>query len=549
MKISRYILIFLIIFAAGILIRLLSINQTMFNDEIHPARLISEGNTWNIILADSAGHPPFYIWMNYLFSLLLGNHTWVFRFTSLVFAALSILFIYLITSKLFSKKAGIIAATLISFSAWHIILSTQIHIDGSFLMFFYLACFYFYLKYEETQKLSWLFLTGIALGLGLLTKVTMILMLPILVVYGYQKSKSIIHIIKSAIPVIAIGLAIFSVIFVLKSMHPAINAMSIDFMSKIYLAFGQGLGNFNWVLLLSQLALAIFLLGPFYLGLTAITFFKKEKKYFVFKFWMILILFFYLFCLKDYTRSFERYLIMLIPPLCIMAGDFFANLKINKKEWLISVILFLFSLITIISLNLADAEYLNFYPKTTYFDHVTNLDWNFFVPFTGNAGPIGFYVNFLSIAGVFIISIILLMMHALIKNRKMAGIMLFMFLGISFAYNAFITQEFILNSTSPNIDLVSKEIIDYTKQHQSNERVYIFRNFALTYYLTKSDINVLDFSDENSNKTESFVNSTVIIVDFPKTNKESKLWKVLQTCEIIKKVQDKSSSMGYIFKC
>lgn len=73
------------------------------------------------------------------------------RFSYLIFGILSILLVYLITSKLYSKKAGIWAAALFSLSLDFISLSINLYPEN-FMVFFMLLLTYFYLEYLYFSK-------------------------------------------------------------------------------------------------------------------------------------------------------------------------------------------------------------------------------------------------------------------------------------------------------------------------------------------------------------------------------------------------------------
>ncbi|MGE5378295.1 MAG: DUF2298 domain-containing protein [Bacteroidota bacterium] len=112
--------------------------------------------------------------------------TQVGRVMSGLFDLGSILFLFLIGRRLYGRKIGLLAATLLAFSVLNIQLSHFYAVD-TFANLFILATIYFLLRSHESGRwLDYVF-TGLMFGMGLASKVSVFtLIVPILVMAGYD---------------------------------------------------------------------------------------------------------------------------------------------------------------------------------------------------------------------------------------------------------------------------------------------------------------------------------------------------------------------------
>lgn len=97
------------------------------------------------------------------------NMLFLMRFPTILFTSLSLIIFYFLISKLFSYKIGLVSVTFIGLSSLLIGVSRLVNPDALTWIFIPL-CFIFYFTYQKTEENKYLYLTGILLGLGLLTK-------------------------------------------------------------------------------------------------------------------------------------------------------------------------------------------------------------------------------------------------------------------------------------------------------------------------------------------------------------------------------------------
>ena len=112
--------------------------------------------------------------------------TQVGRVMSGLFDIGAILLLFLIGKKLYNRKIGLLAATLLSFSVLNIQLSHFFAVD-TFANLFILATIYFLLRTHESGRWLDSVLTGLMFGLGLASKLSVFtLVVPILVIAGFD---------------------------------------------------------------------------------------------------------------------------------------------------------------------------------------------------------------------------------------------------------------------------------------------------------------------------------------------------------------------------
>ncbi len=125
-------------------------------------------------------HPPLVFWVQHIFIKILGENNFVFRLPSALLGILSVYLIYLIGRRLYSEKAGLISALLLAITVNHVFIS-RAGLQESYVIFFFLLTLYWFLKSLTDPR--YFIVTGVALGLGVLTKYTTLIVVPIMLIY------------------------------------------------------------------------------------------------------------------------------------------------------------------------------------------------------------------------------------------------------------------------------------------------------------------------------------------------------------------------------
>lgn len=586
---DRYSKAIIIIFVAALLIRLIGVNDVMYNDEATRAIAIKDSGFLGNLVGKDTGHPPLYSWIAMSFTSVLGMSNVAFRLIHIIFGALTIYLVFLIARRYFGSKAALWSVAIIGYSYYHILASIQITIDGSILAFFYLLTLYFFMRYSEfdvKDELAfragktgirinkWLPLAGVAFGFAMLTKVSAILVLPPIVAYSLIKSRSVK---KTAVELGAIcimGVLMFSSYLILSSFDPS----GIEFVK----ARAQEVAvksPLNLPLLAIQFAQAGIWMGPFIIGMLLLSFAwlldkkkddQSKKNTHLMMLFITTIIFFYVFIIRDNFRPIERYFMVLTAPISILAGAYLSKIKFEKKHLLIFISVFVIFSGFLVWLNLKQNEYLPFYPKEEFIKYAVGFDWAVYMPFLGNEGPVGFYLSLDTVAYSFILAFIALGIYLITKyarvKRKGCGqaaiSALVVFIAVAAAFNVIITEEYLIGKMNPDIEKVSKEMLDYVEKNDVKKPLLFFRNFALEFYTTPKygecpyqlkywDECSIDFSDDKNPRKLELIDKggTILVVDFPKINHDSLLWKKFSECKKLKSFYDKGQEVGFIIEC
>lgn len=384
-KLIKYILVILLF---ALFLRIINIQKTIVFDEY--TVLQSATNYNEAGLSKFTELTPLSSWIIIFFKELFGNTEIVMKLTSIFMGISTIFVLYLLTKEIYNEKAALWAIILISISAWNILGTTSISIDGAFLTFFYILTIFFYFKYIKLNTRVWLYLTGVAFGLAMLTKLNAILIIPIILMYslfneGIQNIKSKLEQIEFYKKLFFDFLIIFILSILVFSIFPILAYITDWSYFQIVLGHTKVFTNvsFNLSLLAIQFMLAIFWAGPLFIGLYILALFNFEKKDILLYSWIATVFLFFTFVVQENFRPIERYFMVFLPALCILGGRFLSKIKFDKKQIAFLMVSFLIFFGIILLLNILPSNTIPFYPKINFINSIINLNWNFLVPFTG----------------------------------------------------------------------------------------------------------------------------------------------------------------------
>ena len=129
------------------------------------------------------GKPPLMMWLMSLAYQVLGVNNFATRIWSPVFGSLSLVVVFYLGKKLYSRRVGFLAALVLGTFITFYELATHAMTDG-LLVFFILASIYFLFLSENTTKNANLYsvLSGVFFGLALMTKQIQALLIPLIIV-------------------------------------------------------------------------------------------------------------------------------------------------------------------------------------------------------------------------------------------------------------------------------------------------------------------------------------------------------------------------------
>jgi 4-amino-4-deoxy-L-arabinose transferase-like glycosyltransferase len=197
----------IMIIILAIAIRMFGVGLELFSDEnvwaetvINSPHLINQPELY-------IPHPPLavlgYIATTSMFGLVpLG-----FRIFPLMVGVISIIVVYLFSSELYDRKTGLITSLLMAITFYPIWASLYVDVDGNLLLLFTVLTVFSYFKFSKTKDKKFIVLTGIFLGLSMLSKYPAILIPVILLIYDFMETK--LKNLKSLLFVFLIGAAVF----------------------------------------------------------------------------------------------------------------------------------------------------------------------------------------------------------------------------------------------------------------------------------------------------------------------------------------------------
>jgi len=529
----------------AILLRLFVVPQVIFGDEF--------GFLENVRLMGPYGLNPITVssllvpWVHWVEAKLFGLNPITLRFGSLFFSLLTLLLIYDLSRRMRGRKAALASAFLYATSAYAIFNSMLVDSEGAHITFFITLSVYLFYRFVHEGKSRWLILCALAVGLSVLVKQTGFIVLPIFFLYEWHLKKDFIKAAKHAAIIGIVGALFFSGYFLLSIMahEPAFQLGA----HHTFMRLTQPLINLK--LSIIQHFLAFIWLGPLFLALIFIAF-RDWKKHALPSIWAALVFFVFTFVYLDATKPIDRYFGLLMPPLCMIGGSWIARQKLLKRALVLS---FAISAVVFLAANNLPGDYLPFYPKEAYVDKVLGLDFSFMLPIAGGSGPIGFYLNAAFVVVGFALAGLLFVISQIRRQNKK---LIMAFLGCAFAFNIVLMSEHLWSVSNPDLDAINKEAISFARQNELRQPLFVFRNPSYRYYLEDAyggryrNITILDyyvFERINIAETIQKQQPTVIVIDFPRINRESDFWKAVADCRPLRSFDDKGQTAGYVFDC
>ncbi len=161
----------------GFILRIIHLNTGIWYDEIITLVRFVRPQLLDIISSyPSENQHMFYSILAHLSVSLFGEHVWSLRIPSVLFGTLSIPALYLLGSVVASKREGLLAAALLTFSYHHIWFSQNAR-GYSGLLFFTLLGTYFFLQAQEKGDTQLWIKYAITGALGVYTHLTMVFVL------------------------------------------------------------------------------------------------------------------------------------------------------------------------------------------------------------------------------------------------------------------------------------------------------------------------------------------------------------------------------------
>lgn len=202
----RYIKTRLILFVLilGLVLRLVSLNQSFWLDEATTANIVSQFGFLEIITKFSPGdfHPPLYYLLVKVWSLFFGTSEVGLRSMSVLFGVATIYVVYLITKliannleysvhfmgRIWNLEFPLIAALLLATSGLHVYYSQEARMYAMAAFFVSLAVYSFLKTLDNSRSTDWVLFSA-SLGALTLTDYLAALVIPVFWISGYLAKK------------------------------------------------------------------------------------------------------------------------------------------------------------------------------------------------------------------------------------------------------------------------------------------------------------------------------------------------------------------------
>lgn len=405
-------------------------------------------------------HPP-------LTALLLTAGASVFggshmRLLPLLFGLLSAVLLFSVARRRLGERAALFSLflyTIAFYSAWA---SLMIDTDGAILPTFFLATVYSYDRAKESlgkRRLFWWLATAGALLLGLLVKLSFVLVVGALILdYLWEHRRDITSV---QIGYALAGLCGFTLFTMLSFLFVHFVDPAFSFADMVLHARGYfHISGRNYTQIVVEGIKALFYLSP--LLIAPLLFLTREMcvRLRIFLIYLGLGVIFY-FILFDFSRgALDKYLMFTIVPLSILAGTALSQAIFPRlrSPWISFGVL---GATILVVLNFLPHTLFPLYPKTAWFGSVLHGSWSFLTPFNGGSGPVGFYVSFLFIFASYAMTCIVALLGRL-KPATLGGTA-FLILCFGLVYNAVFIEEFAFGKINGSVSTVLTTTLEFIK--------------------------------------------------------------------------------------
>lgn len=564
---QKRLFIILVLLVGGVLLRFIPLNSIFYADDIVVMQVAEQ--KYFLAPANVNPHPPLGNLMLILSTTLFGIAEWTFRLPAFLFSIATMILVYFFTKHFINEKAALWSLFLISFFGWHIYsAATNIGGDG-ILAFFLLLASYYFLQHVHEDDLKKQIMIGTLIALASFVKETTLILAPVLLLYMFF-SKIAIKAACKKILYMGLGFSIPWLIFIsidlffnnLQAFQNLINLMlrtGVEKSGYIAPGFFQYLFSFFKVAVWTT---------PFFLCVVILWWFSKRQKMqqsmhgrnirLYIKLFLFVFGSFFLFYISP---SFDkpRYLLVIVPFLCVVGGDYLSKFSFTRKEQLslVLVTLLFFSVFFVIN---QQRNSISFDQKEKIIESIMQLKLDFDVGLISETGNSGFVIKLNVVLIAYALAFLFAFAYLIVRkiSVKHQTVFFILFFAVAFAFNLFVAQEYIFHLTAPDYGKVSEQLHNYALINDLKQPIYLFKNPSMAYYLKPKyeefyAFDVIQNSPERIQQFKELVREkggTILLVDLPFVNKKGDLWQfITAACEERNVITDKGIKAGYVIAC
>lgn len=540
MKISKKeVLLFGLIVLVFLVLRIPAINHSYHQDEYK----------WSFVLDASSEyfepgripHPPISEFSYRYGGELVGFEN--LRIIPLAVSLANLLLIFYLAKTIFDKKTAFWTAGLFTISAFSVLASLMIDTDGAIMPFFFLVSLISYtrlknknfeVQFSNFKESFWLLLLVVGMVGGFLVKVSFIISIAALVL-DFMIEKRIFSNKKFFLRFLMAGATaaafLVGILLVSKSLFPSFNFQYALHYWETFVNFS----NRNWLQIFIQFAKALLFVSP--LLLLPVVFidreiFRKTRPLFIFIF---IALFFYLVAFDFSIGALDRYLQLLIIPLCIISGAVFVK-YLNGRSGFSNYVMPIILGLLIFSIQFFSPVITPLYPKAEWISRVVSLKWNFLFPFFGGSGPTPFYVSLAFIGLSWVIGLAFILVAFYKKEfRKRALVSLFV---VGFMYNIVFVEEYVWGKINGSSSTLIKNAAAFIKENKNIQKVTVYNDNGGGDIVRIDKYRKRLYVDPKFDVNEKIINLNrykehYLVVNIPLLDPASVYARYLNSCEVI----------------
>ncbi|HXK37075.1 MAG TPA: glycosyltransferase family 39 protein [Candidatus Paceibacterota bacterium] len=421
-------------------------------------------------------HPPFSSLIYFVGKALVGQTH--LRLVPFVFGAVNLLLLWAIVKRRVGIRAAYITAALFAISFASVLGSLIIDVDGQWLPFLFLLTLFALDRYRDAsiqgEKRIWAILGTTIVIVGLLTKLSFVVAVGALgiefLILNRIRWKALSFWITYAGYWLAVLLLVAMGMYFGRLLTQSYSGSLVFSYTLTFITLHR-----SWLQITIQVVKTLLYLSPM---LVLPSFFLRRARLIALRPFILFLgfaLFFYV-VLFDFSRgALDRYLLILIVPLCAIAGaaiaDVYSHIRFDSR----ALIIVLVAGAGLIALQLIPVAVVPQYPKEEWFRSVVTGHWTFLMPFTGGSGPLGFYVSWLSVGFAWTAAVLAALFVFFRHKGHMVAITII--IGVSVAYCVLFVEEYQFGLFNGSAQQLLEQAM-----------IYIGRTPSITKVITYNDI-------------------------------------------------------------
>lgn len=535
----------LIILAVFLALRLPGVHLPLHQDEYK----------WPMIVNPAAQsdteipHPPLSQFIYKTAGLIVGFNT-NFRFVPLFFGAVNLLLLFYFVRTNFGKKPAIISALIWTFSYFSILASLMVDTDGQMIPFFFLLSLISYYKLKnDYRNFKWWTVLILSFIGGFFIKVSFVLQIGA-IIFDFILNKRKVFTKKQYVKFFTILAATFAFLvfslYLSQKIFPFFNFGKSLLYWEHFFTFNRG-----WFQTFIQFVKVLLYLSPFLVLVPFLSSREIINKSKVFIIFIIFSLLFYLVIFDFSLGALDRYLQLLILPLTIIVSLILSEISFkeekDKKYLLTGIILSL-----LLSLTLFVNHFVpSLHPKSEWISRILSLHWNFLYPFSGGSGPLGFYVSFLFMALLWILSLISVV-FCIIKPR-FKKMILITIIPIGLVYNFVFAEEYLFGEIYGSAPRLLTNVVEFIKNDPDIKYVTVYNDNGGAEIQAIGKYRKRLYTDPKFDVNEKIATLNkykeyYLEIDIPRIDPNSVYRRYLDSCNLVYNQKDKEIS-AKVYDC